>query len=335
MRQISIVGLSGAGKTCYIYAMSKTMMRGVNNISINPIDDNLYNQLRAGWRNIKTERKWPTGTDRVNRCEFTCFVQLRPVMDFCWDDYKGGSLTGFDTISAKEREEFYKSLSISDGVIFCVPADTIIEALEGDDDAQDDINMLNRFILQYASKNSLKGIPITVAITKSDLLDKEELSIAFQVVKKTLNNLFAKGTNVSVLLVPISLGSNLKGLPGGEITGTINMDPKAGNIHLPVLFNLYYMLLEQISEFSTNLKELRLNLSSVNSSIYFGQNMNGLKRWWEGVDIDNLQKNKSDLQRIIEQKEEELRGIETDLKKIKNEFGTECEYYFNGEIIKF
>lgn len=335
MRQISIVGLRGSGKTCYIYAMSKTMMRGINSISINPIDDNLYNQLREGWRRIKTERKWPENSDRVTKCEFTCFVQLRPVMDFCWDDYKGGSLTGFDTISAKERDEFYKSLSIADGIIFCVPADTIIEALEGDDDAQDDINMLNRFILQYASKNSLKGIPITVAITKSDLLDKEELSIAFQVVKKTLNNLFAKGTNVSALLVPISLGSNLKGLPGGEITGTINMDPKAGNIHLPVLFNLYFMLLEQIGEFSNNLKYLRSQLSNVNSSINMGTNMSALKRWWEGIDVNSLQKNKVDIQKSIEQKEEELHGIRTDLEKIKSEFGSECEYYENGENKQF
>lgn len=30
MKQLSIIGLSGAGKTCYTYAMAKTMIKGYN-----------------------------------------------------------------------------------------------------------------------------------------------------------------------------------------------------------------------------------------------------------------------------------------------------------------
>ena len=48
MKQLSIIGLSNAGKTCYIYAMAKTMIKGYNGLNAIAIDDNLRDQLREG-----------------------------------------------------------------------------------------------------------------------------------------------------------------------------------------------------------------------------------------------------------------------------------------------
>lgn len=53
MKQLSIIGLSNAGKTCYIYAMAKTMIKGYNGLNAIAIDDNLRDQLREGWMRIK------------------------------------------------------------------------------------------------------------------------------------------------------------------------------------------------------------------------------------------------------------------------------------------
>ena len=44
MKQLSIIGLSNAGKTCYIYAMAKTMIKGYNGLNAIAIDDNLRDQ---------------------------------------------------------------------------------------------------------------------------------------------------------------------------------------------------------------------------------------------------------------------------------------------------
>ena len=55
MKQLSIIGLSNAGKTCYIYAMAKTMIKGYNGLNAIAIDDNLRDQLREGWMQIDAD----------------------------------------------------------------------------------------------------------------------------------------------------------------------------------------------------------------------------------------------------------------------------------------
>lgn len=334
MKQISIIGLSRSGKTCYIYAMAKTMKRGINNISIFSPDDIMRDKLKEGWKKISKEHIWPKGSDKITHCDFECLIHLRSVMDFCWDDYKGGMLNSFDEISQKEKADFFKYLENSAGLIFCVPADTINRIInDDDDDAFEELEELNDFILK--SVKIIKDIPVTVAITKSDLFDDDQaISVAREIIKEELNALFDKGNKVSVLLVPVTLGEGLgDGEQGGKITkGTINADPKDGHIHLPVMFNLYFSLLDYIAEAHNVLNDLKKELGSNFGRLSTAKNHNSIVRFFKGEDVNNLETNGTYLKQRITEEEENIQLLKEDLEKVRNEFTHDCEFYINGEL---
>jgi hypothetical protein len=316
--------------------MAKTMKKGVNNISIFTPNDVMRDKLKEGWRKIAKEHEWPKGSDKITHCEFQCLIQLRPAMDFCWDDYKGGILNSYDEISQKERTEFYKYLENSAGLIFCVPSDTITRILNDDDDAIEELEDLNDFI--FKSVKIIKNIPVTVAITKSDLLENENAKqVARKIIKEELNALFDEGNQISVLLVPVTLGEGLgEGEQGGRITkGVINADPKEGHIHLPVMFNLYFALKDYIKEKNDALIALESDLNIDSGRLSTAKNHNALQRFFKGESIDNLQSNLSYLRKRINEEKEDLRVLNTDLEKVRNEFTNDCEYYVNGKLQKF
>lgn len=335
MKQISIIGLARSGKTCYIYAMARAMKRGINNISIFAPDDVMRDKLKEGWHKISKEHKWPKGTDKITNCEFQCLIHLRPSMDFCWNDYKGGMLNSLDEISQRERAEFYKYLENSAGLIFCVPADTIIRILDEDNDAIDELENLNDFILKNA--RIIKDIPVTVAITKSDLLkDEDAKKIANEIAKEGLNALFGEGNQVSTLLVPVTLGEGLgKGEQGGDIKGVINTDPKEGHIHLPVMFNLYFALKDYIKETRDDLDSLKRDLTNNSGRLTTAKSHNTVVRFFRGENVDVLESNASYLRRRISEEEENLQLLQSDLDKIRYEFTHDCEFYVNGKLQKF
>ncbi len=334
MKQISIIGLSRAGKTCYMYAMAKTMKRGVNGINIFVPDDGMRDQLELGWRRIRREHKWPSGNDKVTHWNFQCMLNLRNVMDFCWDDFKGGTLSSFNEIDTRFRNEFYRYLQNSDGMIFFIAADMVERILLNDPDAEDDLDdldMLNAIISQNGQK--MKQIPVTIAITKSDLLDDEAKELLFPVIKQIFPSLFVVGNNIKTLIVPVSLGQDLgHGEQNQDVLGMIYADPKEGNIHLPIMFNLYHYLKKYISETREELSSLKMDLSKNATNINVANQHGPLWRWWNGYDLDNLQSNKGSLLKRIEETERELSQYEMDLEKTRSEFTKDCQYYVNGKL---
>ena len=116
MKQLSIFGVSRSGKTCYMYAMAKTMLHGVEGLSIIATNDEQRRTLRAGWRTI-TNGSWPPGSERATPYEFDCSLHLRSIMEFCWDDFKGGILTSDADGDMLLFSEFEQYLQNSDGLI--------------------------------------------------------------------------------------------------------------------------------------------------------------------------------------------------------------------------
>ena len=125
-------------------------------------------------------------------------------------------------------------------MIFFIAADMVERILLNDPDAEDDLDdldMLNARISQNGQK--MKQIPVTIAITKSDLLDDEAKELLFPVIKQIFPSLFVVGNNIKTLIVPVSLGQDLgHGEQNQDVLGMIYADPKEGNIHLPIMFNI-------------------------------------------------------------------------------------------------
>ena len=106
MRNLSIVGLHGSGKTCYLYAMAETLRRGLCGLSFRTNCD--------GWQKIIKELRWPPGTDIGQEYTFQCLHSgsLFSDLDFLCYDYKGGILSSFDSISRMAKMDLMKYLHL-------------------------------------------------------------------------------------------------------------------------------------------------------------------------------------------------------------------------------
>lgn len=332
MKQISIIGLSRAGKTCYTFAMAKTMKRGINGITIFAPDSEQRDELDMGWRTIRREQTWPAGNANDIFYNFQCMLNLRNVMDFCWKDFRGGSLNRFDEISRKYRPEFCSYLQHSDGMIFFIAGDMMNRILNDSTDAEDnleDLEKLNDLILSNSDK--VNQIPITIAITKSDLLDNNAKNAVFEIVKTIFPSLFTRGNNVKVLIVPVSLGQNLgNGDQGQTVAGQIFADPKEGHIHLPIMFNLYHYLKEYIADIRQDISNMEQELRQHGQVINIASGHTAFGRWWRGEDLDELKNERQRMLNKIEDTKHELDQQESNLEQVRSEFTKDCQYYVNG-----
>jgi len=334
MKQLSIIGLSNSGKTCYIYAMAKTMTRGFEGMNIIAKDDDLRDQLRMGWRSIRNG-SWPMGSDKVTKCEFDCSLFLNPVMDFCWEDFKGGSLTSMNEIDKKFRNEFNDYLCNSDGLLLFVGADMLQDILHDTEDAEDfteDLEILNELFLR--NKNVLSRIPVSVVITKSDLLSDDEKGFAIEIVKQIFTPLFTVGNNMEVLIAPVCVGQNLgRGKQGENVTGVIFSDPQEGNIHMPIAFNLYHLLSDCISVEKSLLGDADQIMEARRRKLRTAEDHNGLQRWWNDEDINDLRNNVNSQQDVISKKKQKIKELESQLDKVRRLFSKNCQYYVNGSLV--
>ena len=337
MKQLSIIGLSNAGKTCYIYAMAKTMIKGYNGLNAIAIDDNLRDLLREGWMRIKKGMQWPNGTDFDTDCQFDCSLNLRPIMDFWWKDFKVGALTSMNEIDKKYRNEFNSYLQSSDGLILFVGADMILDILsenEQSDDIQDDLEVLTALFLRNKSK--LAQIPVTIVITKSDLLDEKGKEFAYKIVEYIFSPLFQVGNNMKVLVVPVCIGENLgRGIQGEEVSGMIYPNPQMGNIHIPIVFNLYHLLKASITEEKQILASLQSDSEKEEAALRTAEGHNGLERWWKGEDKDEMRQNIRNFEERKKEKMQKIKQLESDLNLTTSLFSKDCKYYINGTLVKF
>ena len=334
MKQISIIGLSRAGKTCYTFAMAKTMKRGINGITIFAPDSEQRDKLELGWRGIRKDHTWPPTSDTDVPYDFQCMLNLRPVMDFCWKDFKGGILSSFDEINTKYRVEFSQYLHNSAGMIFFIAADMmnriLMDTLEAEDNLYD-LELLNNIILE--NSNIMNRIPITIAITKSDLLDNNAKSAVLEMVKEIFPSFFTVGNNVKVLTVPVSLGQQLGNCEQGQqVAGEIYSDPKAGNIHLPIMFNLYHYLKEYIAEIRQEIDSMENDLRNHGKVINTASEHSAFGRWWRGEDLDELRNERQRMLNKINETKNELDQQEMNLELVRREFTKDCQYYVNGKL---
>lgn len=336
MKQLSIIGLSNAGKTCYIYAMAKTMINGFEGLNIIAKDDDLRDQLRQGWRGIR-HGSWPQGSDKVTMCEFDCSLFLNPIMDFCWEDFKGGSLTSMNEIDKKFRNEFNEYLCNSDGLLLFVGADMLQDILKETDEAEDyteDLEVLTALFLR--NKGVLSRIPVTVVITKSDLLSVEEKEFAIEIVKEVFKPLFMVGNNIEVLVAPVCIGQNLgRGEQGSSVSGVIFHDPQEGNIHMPIVFNLYHFLKDCISVEKSMLGDADKAMEERRKRLRTAEAHNGLQRWWNSENVGDLRDSVNSQQDVIRKKKEKIKELESQLDKVERMFSKNCQYYVNGSLVNF
>lgn len=247
--KISIYGLSGSGKSCFIFAMSQALSQGVE-FSNGELMTVITPDPRQMVRLYKAYDKmvngyWPAGNTQSITYNFDVRKALEMMLEIEITDYRGGLLDSDDDDDLEEQAELYKSFSDSRVLLFFFGADTIKKAFAGDMYARFNFQHFNALYASYlkTSPNAART-PVLFVISKADLLSPAELARAKEFVKDQMKQFFGRGTNLTVGITAVSLGKNLSNYKG-ELEGELDIRASAGNLSIPVLFALYNLMAEK------------------------------------------------------------------------------------------
>lgn len=266
--KISMFGISGSGKTCYLYAMAQILQGGArkDDFRLSVIANDMQQQaaLNKGYMEMVADGRWPDGTNTTTDYDLRVRVQRNNmfkdvVPNLTLFDYAGGVWTN-DTEEAREdRRKLMEAFAESSSLIFIVDGYTLLQAMNPEDRHPDHKDMTQpREIVAARQKiafvenlfMSYKRLgetvpPVMVVITKSDVfIDDYELQKGKALVKEYLPSIFAHGCGVIAAITNVSLGSRLGSNMDKQITGQLSINTDH-NIHLPLVYAVYAYLDER------------------------------------------------------------------------------------------
>lgn len=241
--QFTMLGMTGAGKTCYLLGMYKKMLSGLKGFSLTT-DDDMDVRLRRRYENMKDaslgQKRFPPGTDQTEFYEFTLEHGFSPILPFRWIDYPGGMLDAKTDGDIKQYNALEEHVRKSSSLFICVDG----ALLQGDDNTEK-INLLqekcsdliNPFLSRYLKNNDFLP-PTALVVTKSDLCrestNDDDLR---EIIEKAFNPLFVQGAESQrfVAVIPVSIGQNISenGYQG-------MLSPK--QLQLPIFMGVWFAL---------------------------------------------------------------------------------------------
>ena len=263
--KISLLGLTGSGKTCYLYTAAHVLAKGVN-VNGHTISANATNRQQAIRlnRGIETmaEGYWPEGSLDTKTYPFELKIDGQNLFPFTIYDYRGSMLDGLTDLDQEETEEIFSTFEESSCVVILIDGNTILEALEPDKlslehrknisladqlKARNKINYVEVLIDECFERMG-NNVPVLLVITKRDLFYPEELKAGKDLLKQLLPSLFSQRNDMIAGITTVTLGVDLQN-DGNRLTGTLCLNT-SGNIHLPILFALFQNL-EEIDTIDT------------------------------------------------------------------------------------
>ena len=88
---LTALGMSGSGKTCFLVAMYYAMSAGVNGYTLSMADAEDDYELRTKWKNMSEltgETRFPQGTDKNGDYLFDLEYAYQTIKSFHWMDYR-------------------------------------------------------------------------------------------------------------------------------------------------------------------------------------------------------------------------------------------------------
>lgn len=261
-RKVSIFGVRGAGKTCYVYAMSQVMQAGATfgdtTISLIANDIKQQSRLNRGYAEL-ADHKWPMGSLKTTVYDFKVRLQHQDeyqeiIPSLLIRDYRGGLLQSEE--DDDELDELLDSFSDSCAVFFLVDGETLLQALDPMDvdprhrepleanqilSARNQISFVENLFMEYKKRNHSIP-PVMIVITKADLfLNNNEVECGKKLIKRYLPSVFAKGSGIDAAITTVSLGDNLVKDDQNRLYGQLLLNTSR-NIHMPIIYALYAYL---------------------------------------------------------------------------------------------
>lgn len=231
--QITMSGIRGSGKTCYLYATFNAMFWGYNSLIFNPVDTLKYQEYFDIWDDMIKNKQFPPGTANSQNYDFSFILAGKCLGFFTWYDYRGAILQ--EKNNESEYRDFESRCMNSDCVVFAIPADLIkavlnnqTSYLDGAGNVMRDLGIYQSSVLNLRIKKP--SIPIVINVTKGDLLSGSEMMQAFDNIIKTRLSLLFGSQGGDVLVCRTSIQ---KTLPDGS------REFIARNVHQPIVFPFY------------------------------------------------------------------------------------------------
>lgn len=176
--KITFYGLSGSGKSCYTFAMAQALSQGIRFsdgqiLTVRCPFPMQMVKLHKAYQQMKNGQ-WPAGNVESVKYNFNCRLALSKIMDFGINDYRGGLLDTCDEDEIDEQEELFHSFEDSEVLLFFIGADTIKQALNGDDEQQAKLDFMGILYENFLDRTNDSRTPIMIVISKSDLLSEVE-----------------------------------------------------------------------------------------------------------------------------------------------------------------
>ena len=243
--QFTILGMSGAGKTCYLLALYYLLSAGLDGFTLDAAFDSDRSLLARQCEMLKNsglsaDERFPVGTDQISKYAFSLNYGFKKIMTFDWLDYPGGLLDPKNSGTGDEYEQLMTAINKSSCLFICVDG----SLLSGDDEAEKIHNVrekcssvFNRFISSYLANNNV--LPPTVfIITKYDECKAEFIAVD-RIIRQAFSPFFIDDQSDSgekyATVIPVTLGQNIM-----DNNGHGKFEPEA--VELPIYLGLLFAI---------------------------------------------------------------------------------------------
>ena len=266
--KILMLGDSSSGKTCFMLGMYAAIQNG-SKFSLKATDPDEGVEMATLWSTIvgeSGEERWPRGTDTPQIYNFELCYAYKPLMEFEWLDYRGGSMLDLSSDVRTLRDYAAES----NGFFFCISGkylkEPVTEANLQKVAMESKANLMGKY-LEYLSINNRrqtrkKIFPIVIIVTQYDYCYNRNKRELMEDVKKMFPPLFAPNSDWLVMICPVTLGKDLA--KNKDNNGEI--EPK--NLEIPVAFVLYCILTEQARIQDEKLTEIDDQLEVLESNLF-------------------------------------------------------------------
>ncbi len=249
--KITILGTSGAGKTCYLLGMYHIMNMGMKSFYIKA-DDDTDVELKTKYRKMKDSslgtNRFPAGTDTNSEYSFMLQYGFEDIVPFQWIDYAGGALVSKTAGDEEEYKKIKDTINESSCLLICVDG----ELLKGND-TEEKIervkeactSLMHNFFADYFTEN--QNLPPTaIVLTKSDIYKKDTTKEEIdKIMREAFDDFFTSDSNIEriIAIIPVSLGANIS---ENNYSGKL----KPVNLHLPIFMGIWFTLQKLIKKYA-------------------------------------------------------------------------------------
>lgn len=340
---ITMLGGSGTGKTCYMYAMANLMSRPQNGFTFIPVEHRVGLKLKSGWRSMqhivengKIVKRgcWPAGTDESSSYKFYFKYCTKLLANFTWFDYRGGLLTSLE--DEQEQDSLFEVINNSSCLIVCIAAEKLQGLLNDDGESIEELAMYAEMLERYSAEKGTT-VPVVFAILKADKLKPGEFTDGIKRLKSDIfAQFFTRDGGWFLMFVGVSLG---------EFENRFEIDPQTHrsivlgefnvvNVHLPVFFAIRCGLIDQLKQADAERESLSSREYDNRRALERERQRSGWDVFWNGSNEDDLVDTLSSIGEDLGLVREEINKLKERLNWIDKELlggGDDVvQIYFNG-----